>query len=352
MAIPAIIPYSMPVEAELPANKVAWRPEPQRAVLLIHDMQNYFLQAYNTKESPVVELFSNISKLRKQCTGLGIPVVYSAQIGGQSSEERGLLQDFWGPGMGADPFHSQIAAEVAPGEKDLVMTKWRYSAFQKTNLLQVIKEHGRDQLIVCGIYAHIGCLLTSCEAFMQDIQPFFVADAVADFSLEKHQLALTYAAERCAVALTTQQLLDALGDVSPAKQASSSSAGKSTLASSEKPSLSSINQVDALAAKEEVASSVGQASWPLSYEQLREEVANLLQEAAESIGGQEDLVAYWGLDSIRIMSLAERLSREGMEINFAELAERPTLEDWWALLSARMSPSIPNVDYFSVRKGV
>lgn len=345
MGIPAIFPYSMPGEAELPINKAVWRPEPQRAVLLIHDMQNYFLRAYNTAESPVVELFSNISKLRDQCAKLGIPVVYSAQIGGQSPEERGLLQDFWGPGMEADPFQSQIAAEVAPGEQDLVMTKWRYSAFQKTNLLQVIKEQGRDQLIVCGIYAHIGCLLTSCEAFMQDIQPFFVADAVADFSLEKHKLALTYASERCAVTLTTRQLLAALGEASPEEQPSGSSAGKPTLASAEQPG--------SLAANEEIASSSStQAPRPWSYEHLRQQVADLLQEAAEAIGGQDDLVAYWGLDSIRIMSLAEQFSRRGMEIHFAELAEQPTLEKWWMLLSARISPSIPNVDYFAVRKGV
>ncbi|MFD3258202.1 isochorismatase family protein [Paenibacillus lentus] len=344
MGIPAIFPYSMPVEAELPANKVAWQPEPQRAVLLIHDMQNYFLKAYNTTESPVVELFTNISRLRNQCAKLGIPVVYSAQIGGQSPEERGLLQDFWGPGMEADPFQSQIAAEVAPGEQDLVMTKWRYSAFQKTNLLQVIQEHGRNQLIVSGIYAHIGCLLTSCEAFMQDIQPFFVADAVADFSLEKHKLALTYASERCAVTLTTRQLLAALGEGSPAGQPSGSSAGK--------PSLASTEQLGPLAANEEIAASSAEAPCPWSYEHLRQQVADLLQEAAESIGGQDDLIAYWGLDSIRIMSLAEQFSRRGMEINFAELAERPTLEEWWMLLSARMSPSIPNVDYFSVRKEV
>ncbi|WP_110933223.1 isochorismatase family protein [Paenibacillus bouchesdurhonensis] len=327
MGIPSISPYSMPVEAELPANKVAWRPDPQRAVLLIHDMQNYFLKAYNTEESPVVELFSNISRLRSECEMLGIPVVYSAQLGGQSPEERGLLQDFWGPGIGAEPFQSQIAFEVAPGKQDLLMTKWRYSAFQKTDLLQFIQGHGRDQLIVCGIYAHIGCLLTSCEAFMQDIQPFFVADAVADFSLEKHRMALTYAAERCAVTLTTHRLITELNEAS----------------SSEQPILS---------ANEESVQFSAEASGPLSIEQLRKQVARILQEEAEAIGAQDDLVALWGLDSIRIMSLAEKFSRCGLEITFAELAERPTLEAWWLLLSARMGPSIPNVDYFLVRKGV
>lgn len=366
MGIPAIFPYSMPAEAELPANKVAWRPDPQRAVLLIHDMQNYFLKPYNTAESPIVELFSNISRIRSECAKLGIPVVYSAQLGGQRPDERGLLQDFWGPGIGTDPFEAQIAAEVAPGVQDIQMTKWRYSAFQRTDLLQWMRDQARDQLIVSGIYAHIGCLLSSCEAFMQDIQPFFVADAVADFSLEKHKLALTYASERCAVTLTTQRLL---AELNAATSANGPGGNQEHSLSSSYPSqtagtglnLPSPNQTGQSArsslqatasASQDIAASPSLAAKPSSYEQLRQQVADLLQEAAEEIGGQDNLVELWGLDSIRIMSLAERFSREGEEIAFTELAERPTLDDWWQLLSARMSPSIPNVDYFLLGKEV
>lgn len=73
-----------------------WKPDPKRAVLLIHDMQEYFLDAYSDKESPKVELISNIKVIREKCKELGIPVVYTAQPGGQTLEQRGLLQDFWG----------------------------------------------------------------------------------------------------------------------------------------------------------------------------------------------------------------------------------------------------------------
>ena len=72
-----------------------WKPDPKRAVLLIHDMQEYFLDAYSDKESPKVELISNIKMIREKCKELGIPVVYTAQPGGQTLEQRGLLQDFW-----------------------------------------------------------------------------------------------------------------------------------------------------------------------------------------------------------------------------------------------------------------
>ncbi|UMP07615.1 phosphopantetheine-binding protein [Amycolatopsis sp. EV170708-02-1] len=39
-----------------------------------------------------------------------------------------------------------------------------------------------------------------------------------------------------------------------------------------------------------------------------------------------------GLDSIRVMTLVDRWNDEGIEITFADLAEAPTLADWWPLL--------------------
>ena len=117
MALPTIHSYPMPTDADLPVNKVAWVPDPQRAVLLIHDMQQYFLNAFTASRSPVVELLANIRRLRSICEQTGIPVVYSAQPGGQTLEQRGLLQDFWGPGIDGGPHQQQIVPELAPGPR-------------------------------------------------------------------------------------------------------------------------------------------------------------------------------------------------------------------------------------------
>jgi len=43
MAIPKLTGYALPGAADLPSNKVSWTMEPARAALLIHDMQEYFL---------------------------------------------------------------------------------------------------------------------------------------------------------------------------------------------------------------------------------------------------------------------------------------------------------------------
>ncbi|MEU1675211.1 isochorismatase family protein [Streptomyces roseifaciens] len=208
MALPAIAPYPMPREADLPANKVGWTVDPSRAVLLVHDLQNYFLDAFEAGASPVTELLANVAAVKKDCDRLGVPVVYSAQPGGQSAAERGLQQDFWGPGLPDDERAKAIADAVAPTAADTVLTKWKYSAFVRTDLAERMAAQGRDQLVIVGVYAHIGVMMSACDAWMRDIQPFLVADAVADFSAEDHAMALRWAAAKCAVVTTTDRLFE------------------------------------------------------------------------------------------------------------------------------------------------
>ncbi len=202
--IPKITPYDMP--RTLPANVAQWTVDPSRAVLLIHDMQRFFLRPFGD-QSPAPDLIANASLLRRTAAAAGIPVAYTAQPGGMTQEQRGLLKDFWGPGMAPTKQDREVVTPVAPAANDWQLTKWRYSAFFNTELRAKMWRTGRDQLIICGVYAHVGVLMSAVEAFTYDIQPFLVADAVADFSLAEHQLALDYAAGRCAVVTTTDDVL-------------------------------------------------------------------------------------------------------------------------------------------------
>ena len=105
----------------------------------------------------------------------------------------------------------EILPELAPATGDIVLLKHRYSAFQRSNLEHLLRARGRDQLMICGVYAHIGCLATAVEAFQRDIEAFAVADAQADFSREKQDMAMGWIAATCGVALPTRQALAALG---------------------------------------------------------------------------------------------------------------------------------------------
>ena len=89
-----------------------WTPDPKRAVLLIHDMQEYFLDAYSDKESPKVELISNIKVIRENVRNL-VYQLFIQRNGGQTLEQRGLLQDFWGDGIPAGPDKKKIVDELS-----------------------------------------------------------------------------------------------------------------------------------------------------------------------------------------------------------------------------------------------
>jgi trans-2,3-dihydro-3-hydroxyanthranilic acid synthase len=206
MSIPTIEPYPMPTESQLPTGLVGWRPDAGRAALLIHDMQRYFVSHFPPGGSPREPLIANIVRLRALARSLGLPVLYTVQPGRMTRAERGLLHDVWGPGMTDDPESRDIVPELTPGPGEAVVTKYRYSGFHRTELATRLAAAGRDQLIVCGVFAHIGCLFTAADAFSHDIQPFLVADAMADFSLRDHLLAIDYVARRCAVTTVTDRL--------------------------------------------------------------------------------------------------------------------------------------------------
>ncbi|PHM50617.1 isochorismatase family protein [Xenorhabdus miraniensis] len=287
MSIPTLNDYFLPTTQELPTNKVNWPLDGKRAALLIHDMQNYFLSFWQADSLLVKQVINNIVLLKSKCKKQGIPVFYTAQPNHQSDAERGLLNDMWGAGLNQHPEQHSITDALIPESDDIVLTKWRYSAFQRSDFEQQLKELGRDQLIISGIYAHIGCMTTATDAFMRDIQPFFVADALADFSHDEHIMALRYIAGRCGRVLTTETLLN---EISP------------------------------------------QSEW--TRERLRAEILPLLDDDCGDIDDHENMLDY-GLDSVKIMSLVTRWNHENHNITFISLVKTPTLANWLALLTER-----------------
>lgn len=211
MALPAIAPYALPSLTELPPSRAPWQPARDRLALLVHDMQRYFCAPYPQDSLPLSGVVANIARLLGAARAAGIPVFYTAQTGDQWPDDRGLQRDLWGPGMSATPAHEEILPALAPQPGDHRLVKHRYSAFQRANLAPLLRARGRDQLIVTGIYAHIGCLCTAAEAFQRDIQPFAACDAQADFDRARHELAMGWVAQCCGVVTDTDRLMAAMG---------------------------------------------------------------------------------------------------------------------------------------------
>ncbi|MHA7270281.1 isochorismatase family protein [Arthrobacter sp. HLT1-20] len=294
--LPPSIAYAMPTPEQLPQPSVPWTADPSRSALLVHDMQKHFLRPFGAGQEPATTLVANVARLIQLARELAIPVYYTAQPAHQQPADRALLNDFWGPGIGSNEDGARIIDELAPQPGDTVLTKWRYSAFQRSDLAETLRAKGRDQLIITGVYAHIGCQVSAADAFMNDFQPFLVSDAVADFSADHHAQALAWVAGRCGVVIPTESLVATWAP----------------------------GQASAASAVENIS------------ERVRTYVAELMYVEAASIGDHDDLLDL-GLDSIRIMDLVETLRGDGLAASFEVLAGASTVHAWATALELATS---------------
>lgn len=297
MTIPALASYALPNKTTFPANKVEWPFDSERAVLLIHDMQEYFVNFYGENSPLMKSVIEHIAALKSFCKAKGIPVVYTAQPADQSPEDRALLNDMWGPGLNVYPESQPVISALTPSDDDTVLVKWRYSAFQRSPLTEMMQQWQRDQLLVCGIYGHIGCLMTAADAFMRDIKPFLIGDAIADFSLEEHHQALDYVAGRCGRVVGVEDII------------------------SESPRLN---------------------TEPMTRSELLTTILNLIDESEDEFDADESLIDY-GLDSVQIMELISQWRLSGIELSFVDLAEVPSFNGWWQLITQQQSGRIEGV---------
>lgn len=276
MTLPLAVSYEPP--ATVPSSRVDWTLLPQRSVLLVHDMQAYFTRVFDP-QSPALRLaIDATAALIAAARAAGVPVAFTAQPGNQDRSARGLLTDMWGPGIRDDEEHTRIIDELAPQPGDEVFVKHRYSAFARSPFEEWMRGLGRDQLVITGIYAHIGVVATATEAFMRDIQPFVVADAVADFSADDHERALHQVARTCGVVLPSSRAVELLAaDTAPS------------------------------------------TPWQVW---LAAELGSLLGDPAmgERLVADPQLDVFKaGLDSVRSFSLLDELADRGVDVDFTEL---------------------------------
>jgi isochorismate hydrolase len=89
-----------------------------------------------------------------------------------------------------DPiYESDIRSNIIKSlesQKDTVIIKSKYSAFQNTPLDQILKQNQVKQIIICGVMTHLCCESTIRDAFMRNYPSFFVVDGTATYTEQLH----------------------------------------------------------------------------------------------------------------------------------------------------------------------
>lgn len=191
-----IAPYAPPGEECIAYNKIQWNLSADRVVLLVHDMQNYWVDLY-VDRAPLV---TNVASLVNAFRDARLPVFFCRGERARSRFERGLGLTVWGDGLNAAHVREedcQIIADLAPRADEYIIEKRRHSAFFQTELEPTLRKMNRDQVIVCGVFAHHGVMVSCIDGYMRNFQMTMVADALGDYSEPEHRMALQYVAQMC-----------------------------------------------------------------------------------------------------------------------------------------------------------
>ncbi|WP_051631257.1 isochorismatase family protein [Afifella pfennigii] len=194
-------------------NNVDWEIDPARSALLLHDLEGEELAPLGGRERK--RILAEAERLARLCAARGVPVFASRMPPARREGEAGLLYDIWARRRAPAASSEAGDGEPAPalrldGLPVTRLEKRSYSAFYASELEVSLRRLGRDSLLIAGIHTSIGCLSTAIDAFMRDIRPFMLADAMADLSPEEHEAGLKKAAQTCARIARTAELEAAL----------------------------------------------------------------------------------------------------------------------------------------------
>jgi bifunctional isochorismate lyase/aryl carrier protein len=160
---------------------------PERAVLLVLDMQEYFLREGSHAFVPSAPaILPNIQRLVGDFYAHDRLVVFTRHV--NTDEDAGLMSRWWRDVIRADSPDSAISL-LLDTSGSIVLQKSQYDAFYKTTLEETLRDRGVEQVVVTGVMTHLCCETTARSAFVHGFEVFFCVDGTATYLEEAHRSA-------------------------------------------------------------------------------------------------------------------------------------------------------------------
>ena len=185
-------------------ESLAGKVDPKNAALLIVDVQNDFaaeggmMDREGNDLSMSQGIIPRLQQLIDEAHEVDVPVIFIRNV--YNTDANWYLSDVWleqakRARQGSYVIHSVCAPdswagdfyEIRPTEKDVIVTKHRFSAFQDTDLDLILRSRGIRTLIMTGIATNVCVESTARDGFFRDYYIVFTSDCTATYSKEDHE---------------------------------------------------------------------------------------------------------------------------------------------------------------------
>jgi nicotinamidase-related amidase len=164
----------------------------QKTAVVIMDFQQRIVNNFASDPGAVVERASEVLNGARQA---GIPVIYVVHRGGPFQE--------YAPDV-------EIHQGVAPAANETIITKTKAGSFSTTALDVMLREMGKDTLVLMGV-ATSGCVLSTLRwAVDVNYNVVVVADACSDPDAEVHRVLTEKIYPRQGTVMSAQEFLRAI----------------------------------------------------------------------------------------------------------------------------------------------
>jgi nicotinamidase-related amidase len=189
-----------------------WRPVPplhlREAALLVVDMNRPFVEPDRPLAVPsAVAIVPRIAQAVAAFRQARRPVLWLVQGHHSLEHDRGAHLAGWWPAMiceGTPDVALPAGLEPLPAEK--VILKRRYSGFYQTDLELTLRCLGVTQVVIAGVLTNVCPYATAVDAFMRDLDVYYLADGTAAPNRELHVGALRNVAAWCGSVVTVAQV--------------------------------------------------------------------------------------------------------------------------------------------------
>jgi nicotinamidase-related amidase len=193
--------------------------ETDRCTLLVIDMQDEFVKPHWSPDwvPEATRQVPRIKTLIEHCRSKNVPVIYTVYSKTHNYLDRPKTGKFM-PGryselkidFSAFFVKGRVWAELARREDEIVIEKPSYGAFYDTPLETILKNMGKDTVIICGTLTNCCCGTTARQAYERSFKVVFGSDVTSTDDPEMQEPELKVLRKGFAKVLTAEEIIRAL----------------------------------------------------------------------------------------------------------------------------------------------